>query len=749
MKNPEISDVVELHEMPESATVEAVPPEISTAELEVYVTAHEERISNEVNHVATDSEARVESQREAMKMSPDLFREARNDFGLDEKLEKVEREAKHTAEETIDALNGVMKEVADSRSLELQEAGNPKDAPTLLESAGDELAASIQEDQRVKQIRTELVEDWKRLTGKDILSGDGQDFLFGDPTAFVRGEKPISVDQRATQMFKEAFPEDAQKYAEHEKRKVYDRLGDDPTYRFLNEEITKRTNLDSQVMAASRSGNDYSNTWYRINARETRVGLRQFAESNPEKAEGYAQKWRDYVTAHPQVEKMNNYQWDEWCKTHKEGYGLGEYRDISAAIDSLQQQKLNDERVQERAAYFPSAVQENLSQTTKDEIKRISTIFEKAKVGSRALTIEGNGDFPEALVFEKKEVPREKLIRIFRGVNYLDDTLTEQTPYAMRKEGGGGNLVTLEEVRNEVEALAQDPTYENLLAYTEKVRNFLSEDEITRLEEDIAGIEEDILKGVSTRQSLLYKQIAHSGGLGQSGITPYISASYSPYDAIGYGGKALMVLDVPVSEIEDLSTKGSEVGIKGSLDKKYITAIIPRQVQGYTEYTTDETNRHLHQALIKVYAETSTSILNPDELSTLRHARSVEVVVLDRKQWEVDVARVREKRVKNLMKMFPEIDIDMNTIKSKSKEEVVDIYTGLRRYIFDQYKNMFETHSDKAGDITEYEFAALPYGERKKFSREDVSDDMLVKLREFVQRMIQRKNERNRRNTNQ
>lgn len=376
----------------------------------------------------------------------------------------------------------------------------------------------------------------------------------------------------------------------------------------------------------------------------------------------------------------------------------------------------------------------------------LQEVFRQANIETKKVTIEGDTEFPEAILFEKQEVPHEKLVRIFRGINHLDGSLLEQVPYAMRKESETGKPIKLEEVRSEVETLAKDPTYENLLVYLEKVRQYLSPQEVARMDDEVTGVEEDILKGMSTRRSLLYKQILHAGGLyAESGVTPYISASYDPYEAVGYGGAGLMVLDVPLSEIEEFRPDGKEIGIKGSLNKKYVTAVIPRQIKRQGGGSIDETNKQLYQTLLKVYEATDAPLLNAEELRSMREIKSVEIAVLDKNQWEKDVGVVRQRRVKKLAREFPEVEPNMQVIQEQTNEEDVDIYTGVKRYVFDQYKNRLGKFGRNRRDVvTEYDSSTSQYVERQKFDRENVTDVMLLELRELVNELEEREKSRNR-----
>jgi len=374
---------------------------------------------------------------------------------------------------------------------------------------------------------------------------------------------------------------------------------------------------------------------------------------------------------------------------------------------------------------------------------KLSEVFEKAGVESRVVKIENGGEFSEIIILDKKEIPTEKMARLYRGINHLDSSVLEQIPYAMRTENGSGKPTTLESVRQEVDTLAKNPTYENLLAYADKVRSNLSTEEVRRMDDDLARMENGILEGNSTRKELIYKQIEHGGGWGDSGITPYISASFSPYEAAGYGNEGLVVIDIPLSEIEDFRADGTEVNIKGALDKKYITAILPRKREGTKEK--EQLDQEIYRALEKVYESTDVPLFDNQEMLSQREQKLLQEAELDKEQWEKDVELVRQKRVAKLAKKFPEVKIDSRSSEQNSLEQSVDSYTKVKQDIFDQYKTRLEKIGRNGRDIEDYDFSESEYGERKKFDRAKTSDVMLIKLRELTLRLEEKEEERNRR----
>lgn len=358
---------------------------------------------------------------------------------------------------------------------------------------------------------------------------------------------------------------------------------------------------------------------------------------------------------------------------------------------------------------------------------KLSDILEKAGIESEVLKVENGGEFSEVILLNKKETPKEKVVRLYRGVNHMDSSILEQIPYAMRAENSTGKPTILENVRQEVEELAKNPTYKNLLAYVNKVRSNLTQKETRRLEQDFIRIEDGILKGYSTRKELLYKQIEHGGGWGDSGITPYISTSIDPYEAVGYGKAGLIVMDVPLSEIEDFKSDAKEVNIKGTLNKKYITAIMPRKREGLKEKK--ELDQELYQALQKTYKHTPTNLYNAEELKTEREKIITQKTQLDKVQWEKDVEHVRQRRVDNLTREFSEVKFNLQN----ANEQNIDIYTKAKRDIYDFYK----TRSAKIGkhgiNIENYEYQESDYGSIQKFNRENINETMLLKLKTFVE----------------
>jgi len=373
---------------------------------------------------------------------------------------------------------------------------------------------------------------------------------------------------------------------------------------------------------------------------------------------------------------------------------------------------------------------ENIEAKKESNIRREATIsrvlksLEEGDVKGKVFELPENRELPQVVILEKEKPPEGKLIRLYRGVSRIDESILEQVPYAMRSEKIGGRPEILENLKPEVEALAKNPTYENLINYFNKVLPYLTPEEVHRFEEDLREIEEGILRGKSLRKELIWQQIKHGGGWGESGITPYISASYNASEAIEYGRGGLVIIDIPLSKIEDFSPDDSdECNIIGSLEKKYITAIIIRNFQPAADE--EILRKELNLALKKVKESVPVDLYEDEELKRERERKFKDKEELDKKQWEIDVEKVRQNRVKRLREMFPAVNIDLENIP-----EGVDIYTKAKRDIFDFYEARLKALGRQIEDysFTESEY----YGTPKEFDREKITETMLLKLRAIV-----------------
>lgn len=107
-------------------------------------------------------------------------------------------------------------------------------------------------------------------------------------------------------------------------------------------------------------------------------------------------------------------------------------------------------------------------------------------------------------------------------------------------------------------------------------------------------------------------------------------------------------------------------------------------------------------------------------------------LAFDKIQWEQDVVKVRQKRVDCLSKYFPEVDINQQA------EQDIDLYTAVKRMIFDFYAERLRKAKGNKAKVDDYEYEESPYGQYINFDRSMADDTMLIQLRKLVLR-IERK----------
>ena len=114
-----------------------------------------------------------------------------------------------------------------------------------------------------------------------------------------------------------------------------------------------------------------------------------------------------------------------------------------------------------------------------------------------------------------------------------------------------------------------------------------------------------------------------------------------------------------------------------------------------------------------------------EELQKERERKLKEQERSDREQWEIDVEKIRQNRVRKLRETFPEVNIDLEKVP-----EGTDIYTKAKRDIFYFYEARLR---DMGRDIKDY---------GQEFDRNKVNEGMLKKLKELVLHLERRQVER-------
>ena len=168
--------------------IKSVDGDLSDSELDNLVVSQKELIGEEADSLMSDM-SEVEKVAENMHVPRVAIEDAERESGVDVKLGQIRSEAESLV-------------VATQNNIDVVAQEGPENI----------LAEHIEQDPRFKEIKFEMIDAWEKKTGQDILSADGQDFQFGDPTAFQRGEEPVTLVQLVKKVFKGRFPEVAQAY---------------------------------------------------------------------------------------------------------------------------------------------------------------------------------------------------------------------------------------------------------------------------------------------------------------------------------------------------------------------------------------------------------------------------------------------------------------------------------------------------------------------------------------------------------
>ena len=98
--------------------------------------------------------------------------------------------------------------------------------------------------------------------------------------------------------------------------------------------------------------------------------------------------------------------------------------------------------------------------------------------------------------------------------------------------------------------------------------------------------------------------------------------------------------------------------------------------------------------------------------------------------------------MEKLAKTFPEMEINFQDALKESVEQDIDVYTKVKEDVFDEYKSRLERIGRNGRRIDDYKFESS-YGNQEKFDREKISEVMLVKLRDLVEKLEKIGEERN------
>ena len=220
---------------------------------------------------------------------------------------------------------------------------------------------------------------------------------------------------------------------------------------------------------------------------------------------------------------------------------------------------------------------------------------EMERLGLRATVLEGGAEgVPEGVksltLVEKQEhdpSQDEPTVRLYRGIwAFNGAVIAHQVPNILKRTSDVGEVKRSSlggyEVENEaasaaVEAFADNPSYDNMMAmvvagHTESYDHIIDA-RIDRIQRNVLRNQEGSLV-----EHLRHEHVASPAGSPYStgDLSPFIATATTPEFAAGFG-ETFMVLDVPLSRIglsgESFSDSEQEILITGAIEPSWITAV--------------------------------------------------------------------------------------------------------------------------------------------------------------------------------
>ena len=177
---------------------------------------------------------------------------------------------------------------------------------------------------------------------------------------------------------------------------------------------------------------------------------------------------------------------------------------------------------------------------------------------------------------------REPTVRLYRGVSNIDDSVLHQVAYAAkgRREDGTAGKSDDPVLLAMVERFSAEPSYDNLRSYALRLAEGSNQYVTNMITARLRTLENGILSGHSLASELVCAHIASSVIIGDTDISPFISTSPDPENAQRFGGGAVLILDVPASQVHGKGETG-EVLVVGELPPTAVSAIAIKR----SEYT--------------------------------------------------------------------------------------------------------------------------------------------------------------------
>jgi hypothetical protein len=193
----------------------------------------------------------------------------------------------------------------------------------------------------------------------------------------------------------------------------------------------------------------------------------------------------------------------------------------------------------------------------------------------------------------------------------------------------------------------------------------------------------------------------------------------------------VLVIDIPISNLEGARTaeeiqRGVEVMIKGKLDPKYITAVIPAPPKVSQENRKPEVKANLQAAIQRVNTLTGKDGLPSQELSEQLPQRQEAQRQFDSERIAGEAEQILETRALKLVERFtrldPRLNIDLDYERQVAAHKNLDIYTHIKQIVYDHYANHFVM-------LRRYD---------DSFDRNSVDESMLIEMNRTLKNMEDR-----------
>jgi hypothetical protein len=363
----------------------------------------------------------------------------------------------------------------------------------------------------------------------------------------------------------------------------------------------------------------------------------------------------------------------------------------------------------------------NDKESLESKINSILDYAESLGVKSEVFKTPENPLFEGVVLFEYKEKPKEKTVRVYRGINEIDKNIFSQTCYALR----GIDLESEKgkEVKKAVEKLLEETTYENFLKYKELAYPLLDDFGKKYLDDFDKQSQKYILDGSSFAHFLHWETFNHNGTISMFLPSPYLSVSHSIYESCGYirGGGVVLILDIPISNLHS-NTGSSENTVDLEIKPEYIKGFMIKRVKTLGDYKNfreeDEVKKKsISNLSLKVNMNKNSDNFTEDEERAEKQKRQREIETRNESLKARDKIFLEEKLKKELLLSFKDF---FQNIKLNALENVT--YKECLQHVYDFYQNLLSKIGRNGINLNDFGFDNL-----------DLDLEKLLKIKAFYE----------------